>query len=128
MQTHTTIGAAILAGSSSPLIQLAESIAMSHHERWNGTGYPQRLRGEDIPLAARICAVCDVFDALLSPRPYKAPWSLAAALEEIERERGQHFDPLLVDAFLALVPTLEPALVAQADVDGAAAPPDPATR
>ena len=128
MQTHTTIGAAILAGSSSPLIQLAESIAMSHHERWNGTGYPQRLRGEDIPLAARICAVCDVFDALLSPRPYKAPWSLAAALEEIERERGQHFDPLLVDAFLALVPTLEPALVAQADVDGAAAPPVPATR
>jgi len=122
MQRHTTIGAAILAGSSSPLIQLAESIALSHHERWNGTGYPQALRGEEIPLAARICTVCDVFDALLSARPYKAPWTLDEALEELERERGEHFDPALVDAFLALVPTLEPELLARAGCDGAALP------
>jgi putative two-component system response regulator len=114
MQQHTTIGAAILAGSSSPLIRLAETIALSHHERWDGAGYPHGLRGEDIPLAARICAVCDVFDALLSPRPYKAAWPLPEALAELERERGRHFDPALVDAFLALVPALEPDLLTHA--------------
>jgi response regulator RpfG family c-di-GMP phosphodiesterase len=122
MQTHTTIGAAILAGSASPLLQLAESIALAHHERWNGTGYPHGLRGEEIPLAARICAICDVFDALLSARTYKAPWTLEEALAELEHERGKHFDPALVDAFLALAPTLEPELVAQSGHDGAALP------
>ncbi len=74
MKTHTTIGASILSGSASPLVQLSETIALTHHERWDGSGYPLGLRGEEIPLAGRICAICDVFDALLSTRPYKDPW------------------------------------------------------
>jgi hypothetical protein len=114
MQEHTTIGAAILAGSSSPLIRLAESIALSHHERWDGSGYPHGVSGEEIPLAARICSICDVFDALLSPRPYKRAWTLDDAVAELEGQRGRHFDPVLVDAFLALVPQLEPELLQQA--------------
>jgi len=117
MRSHTTIGGAILAGSSSPLLQLAESIALAHHERWDGSGYPRGLRGEEIPLAARICAVCDVFDALLSARPYKPAWTLDQALGELERQRGSHFDPAIVDAFIALVPSLEPQLVQQAGTE-----------
>ena len=106
MQTHTTIGASILTGSSAPLLQLAETIALTHHERWDGSGYPHGLAGEEIPLSGRICAICDVFDALLSRRPYKEPWSLTETLAEIRRERGRHFDPALVDAFLAIAPRL----------------------
>ena len=112
MRSHTLIGDAILAGSPSPLLQLARSIARSHHERWDGWGYPDGLTGDAIPRAARIAAICDVFDALRSPRPYKAAWSLEEALGELEAQRGRQFDPALVDAFLALVPTLEPALLA----------------
>jgi response regulator RpfG family c-di-GMP phosphodiesterase len=106
MEQHTTIGAGILAGSRSSLIQLAAVIARSHHERWNGSGYPDRLRGEQIPLAARICAVCDVFDALRSARPYKPAWPLDEALAELTAQRGRQFDPALVDAFLTLAPEL----------------------
>jgi response regulator RpfG family c-di-GMP phosphodiesterase len=106
MKTHTTIGASILSGSKSALVQMAEQIARSHHERWDGTGYPEGLKGADIPLAARICAVCDVFDALLSPRPYKEPWPLAAVMRELATLRGTHLDPALVDAFLPLAPDL----------------------
>ena len=72
MQRHTTIGAELLAGSRSPLVQMAEVIARTHHERWDGTGYPAGLAGEAIPLAGRICALCDVFDALVSPAPVQA--------------------------------------------------------
>jgi CHASE2 domain-containing sensor protein len=118
MQTHTAIGDEILAASSSALVQLAASIARSHHERWDGTGYPDGLRGEEIPLAARICAVCDVFDALTSRRPYKEPWSVEDALAEIRDQRGRHFDPRLVDAFLELLP---PAAAGDPAVAGAAA-------
>jgi len=103
MESHTTIGADILSGSASPLIRLAASIARSHHERWDGRGYPDGLRGEEIPLAARICAVCDVFDALLSARPYKSAWTLDEALAELAGQRGRHFDPALVDTFIGLV-------------------------
>ncbi len=103
MKTHTTIGASILAGSSSPLLQLAETIALTHHERWDGAGYPAGLSGEDIPIAGRICAVCDVYDALVSERPYKASWSREQAMDEISRQRGKQFDPTVVDAFLRLV-------------------------
>jgi CHASE2 domain-containing sensor protein len=106
MKTHTTIGASILSGSKSALVQMAEQIARSHHERWDGTGYPQGLEGEEIPLAARICAVCDVFDALLSPRPYKEAWPLADVMRELALLRGTHLDPALVDAFLPLAPDL----------------------
>jgi CHASE2 domain-containing sensor protein len=102
MERHADIGAAILAGSSSPLLQLAEQIARTHHERWDGTGYPVGLAGEDIPLGARICAVADVFDALISRRPYKEPWTMEEALAELRAQRGRHFDPRLVDAFMGL--------------------------
>jgi CHASE2 domain-containing sensor protein len=106
MKTHTTIGASILSGSRSELVQLAERIALSHHERWDGSGYPHGLRGDEIPLAARICAVCDVFDALLSPRPYKDAWPLADVIRELGILRGTHLDPALVDAFLPLAADL----------------------
>jgi len=106
MKTHTTIGASILSGSKSALVQMAEEIARSHHERWDGSGYPDGLRGDEIPLAARICAVCDVFDALLSPRPYKAPWPLPDVVRELALLRGTHLDPALVDAFLPLAADL----------------------
>jgi CHASE2 domain-containing sensor protein len=102
MQAHTTIGASILGGSSSKLLQVAERIALTHHERWDGGGYPAGLRGEEIPLAARICAICDVYDALISERPYKRRWTHDEALEQIARERGAQFDPELVEAFLQM--------------------------
>ena len=102
MKTHATLGGDILAGSRVPVIQTAETIARTHHERWDGTGYPARLSGEDIPLAGRICAVCDVYDALTSERPYKAAWTVEEALEEIRDQSGRHFDPKLVGHFLAL--------------------------
>jgi CHASE2 domain-containing sensor protein len=106
MKTHTSIGASILSGSKSALVQMAEQIARSHHERWDGSGYPDGLSGEQIPLAARICAVCDVFDALLSPRPYKDAWPLPDVMRELATLRGTHLDPALVDAFLPLAADL----------------------
>jgi CHASE2 domain-containing sensor protein len=102
MKEHTTAGAAILAGSGSPFVRMAETIARTHHERWDGSGYPAGLAGEEIPLAGRICAICDVFDALLSKRPYKDAWPLDRALAEVERLSGSHFDPRLVTAFLEI--------------------------
>jgi CHASE2 domain-containing sensor protein len=102
MKTHTTIGGDILSGSSSALVQLSQTIALTHHEHWDGGGYPLGLSGERIPLAGRICAVCDVFDALLSARPYKDPWPLERTLPEIERLSGTQFDPGLVAAFLPI--------------------------
>lgn len=100
MQTHTMIGARLLADGSSPLIKVAEQIALTHHERWDGTGYPHGLRSEDIPLVGRIVAIADVFDALRSSRPYKPAWTLERALDEIKQQRGYQFDPQLVDVFL----------------------------
>jgi len=85
---------------------MAEQIALSHHERWDGSGYPEGLRGAEIPLAARICAVCDVFDALLSPRPYKDAWPLPQVMRELASLRGTHLDPALVDAFMPLAADL----------------------
>lgn len=102
MRRHTIIGARILEGSQSALIQLAESIALNHHEKWDGSGYPGGLAGERIPMAARIVAVADVFDALSHARPYRPAWTIDATLTEIERLRGQHFDPWLTDLFLSL--------------------------
>jgi CHASE2 domain-containing sensor protein len=104
MERHATIGAAMLADSRSEMLQLAETVARTHHERWDGGGYPAGLSGEEIPLAGRICAICDVYDALLSPRPYKDPWPQADALAEIAAQRGRQFDPALVDTFLDLWP------------------------
>jgi response regulator RpfG family c-di-GMP phosphodiesterase len=102
MKTHAEVGASILAGSSSPFLQAAEEIARTHHERWDGSGYPSGLAGEEIPLSGRICAICDVYDALLSERPYKRAWPAAEALAEIRKQSGSHFDPDLVDVFLEL--------------------------
>jgi putative two-component system response regulator len=102
MKTHTTMGERILRGSQSPLVQMGQTIALTHHERWDGTGYPHGLAGTDIPLVGRIAAVCDVFDALLSTRPYKEPWPLERALAEVERSSGSHFDPDVVAAFLPI--------------------------
>ena len=101
MRQHTRFGAEILGGSNSRLIQLAASIAAGHHERYDGGGYPRGLRGEEIPLPARIVAVADVFDALTSQRPYKKAWPVQDAVDLLKQERGRHFDPACVDAFLA---------------------------
>ncbi|MBL8572893.1 MAG: response regulator [Hyphomicrobiaceae bacterium] len=101
MERHTRFGQEILGGSQAPLIKLASEIAGSHHERWDGKGYPLGLSGTDIPLSGRIAAVADVFDALTSERPYKKPWSLEQARAYLVTERGQHFDPACVDAFFA---------------------------
>ena len=100
MKTHAVVGAELLAGSRSPVVQMGEVIALTHHEKWDGSGYPQGLAGEDIPLVARICAICDVYDALVSVRPYKQAWHVDAALAEIERIAGSHLDPGLVELFL----------------------------
>jgi response regulator RpfG family c-di-GMP phosphodiesterase len=100
IEKHTLFGEAILSGSSSDLIKAASEIAAAHHERWDGTGYPRKLKGEEIPLAARIVAVADVFDALTSQRPYKRAWSLDDARNAIVAGKGTHFDPACVEAFL----------------------------
>jgi putative two-component system response regulator len=100
MKTHTTLGARLLSGSNSPVLQAATVIAASHHERWDGTGYPAGLAGEAIPLEGRVTAVADVFDALTHDRPYKSAWTNEQAIAEIRRTSGTQFDPRVVDAFL----------------------------
>src|SRR3990170_5804768 len=103
MQTHAAIGAAMLAGGNSTLVQMAERIARSHHERWDGKGYPDGSAGELIPIEARIVAVADFLDALAHNRPYRPAWPLEKALAKIAAERGGHFDPAVVDAILDIV-------------------------
>ncbi len=102
MRRHTTIGAEILKDSKVEFMQLAEEIAIAHHEKWDGTGYPNKVKGTDIPLSARIVAMADVFDALTSERPYKKPMELEKALSIITEGKGTHFDPDVVDSFLAI--------------------------
>jgi response regulator RpfG family c-di-GMP phosphodiesterase len=114
MNTHPSIGAAILRDARSELLQLAEVVARTHHERWDGRGYPAGLRGEEIPLPGRICTICDVFDALTSTRPYKGAWSVDEALAEIQRLSGRQFDPRLVEAFIGLAPELRADAAARA--------------
>ena len=103
MKEHTLIGAQILSGGQSPLLRLAEVVALTHHERWNGQGYPHGLSGADIPLSGRIVAVADVYDALISDRPYKSAWQPAEARAEIEHQSGAQFDPQVVAAFLEVI-------------------------
>jgi putative two-component system response regulator len=100
VKAHTRIGHRILAGTQVPVLRVARDIAQTHHERWDGTGYPDGLRGEGIPIAGRIVAVADVFDALTHQRPYKSAWPLDQAVSEIVNQRGCHFDPEVVDAFM----------------------------
>lgn len=102
MQQHTTFGSQMLSGSPSAVLQMAQTIALSHHEQWDGEGYPLGLRASAIPLPARIVAVADVFDALTHNRPYKSAWNVERAVAEIARQSGRQFDPQVVDAFLAL--------------------------
>jgi putative two-component system response regulator len=102
MQTHAVIGAEILSSSGSLVLQLAEEIARTHHERWDGKGYPARLAGPDIPLVGRLVAIADVFDALSHQRPYKEAWPLEAVITEIQMLAGRHFDPDLVEVFNGL--------------------------
>jgi putative two-component system response regulator len=106
MRTHTVIGAHILGGSVAPVLQLAEVIALSHHERWDGTGYPRALKGEAIPLAGRIVAVADAFDALTNDRPYRKARSRKAGLQEIARHTGTQFDPAVAAALERVLPQL----------------------
>jgi len=105
MKTHTEIGERLLGGNDA-LIAAARDIAAYHHERWDGTGYPYGLRGEDIPVLARICSIADVFDALTSIRPYKQPWSLEDAIAYLHKESGTHFDPAAVAAFDRALPEI----------------------
>ncbi len=105
MQTHTTIGARILEGDD-PLMRLAHEIALTHHEKWNGQGYPQGLAGATIPLSGRICAIADVFDALTMERPYKDAWPVEQAVAVIEEGSGRAFDPDIVAAFQRTLPEL----------------------
>ena len=107
MALHTAIGARIVAGSRSPLLQLAEAVALTHHDRWD-TGGPGRPGGDAIPLAGRIVAVADVFDALTHERPYKSAWPPDDAAAEIARQRGAQFDPAVVDAFLSVLERCAP--------------------
>ncbi len=100
MKQHATFGGRILNGSSSELLQAGEIIALSHHEEWDGSGYPKGLAGEKIPLFGRICAVADVFDALTSKRPYKEAFSIDKSLDIMKEGRGKHFEPRLLDLFL----------------------------
>lgn len=101
MKTHTTIGAKILSGSNVAFLMLAEEIALNHHERWDGNGYPNGRPGDAIPLSGRIVAVADVFDALTNERPYKQAWSVEDALDEMARSSGTQFDPDVLDVFLS---------------------------
>jgi two-component system response regulator RpfG len=106
MRQHPQIGHDILQDSPSKYLRLGGEIALAHHERYDGSGYPSGLMGEDIPLSARIVAIADVFDALTSVRPYKAAWTIEAAMQHIAKEGGRHFDPALVTIMLKLEPAL----------------------
>lgn len=100
MERHTEFGAKIIGEHDNPLLDMARTVALTHHEKWDGTGYPQNLKGEDIPLVGRIVAIADVFDALVCKRPYKEAWPFEKAVEFIREESGRHFDPALVAAFV----------------------------
>ncbi|MFA6902257.1 MAG: HD domain-containing phosphohydrolase [Gallionellaceae bacterium] len=104
MKTHAAIGGKLLDGDDSDLMRMAREIALSHHEKWDGSGYPNGLAGDAIPQAGRIAALADVFDALTSARPYKNAWTIEAAVNLIGENRGKHFDPQLVDLFMRELP------------------------
>ncbi|MGH7684484.1 MAG: HD domain-containing phosphohydrolase, partial [Vulcanimicrobiaceae bacterium] len=107
MMTHARSGYDILKDSDSEVLRLAAEIALTHHEKWDGSGYPQGLVGEAIPLSGRITAIADVLDALLSVRPYKPAWPLPEVIDALRRGKHEHFDPVLIDAFLDIIPDLQ---------------------
>jgi putative two-component system response regulator len=106
MKSHAQIGAEIIGRHDHGVLALARNIALTHHEKWDGSGYPNGLAGRDIPLEGRICAIADVFDALTSIRPYKKAWTESEALDFLVKQKGRHFDPELVDLFLAQMPAI----------------------
>ena len=107
MRRHPAIGGEIIPTNSAEVIRMAKRISLTHHERWDGAGYPAGLQGEEIPLEGRIAAVCDVYDALLSARPYKQPWQPEQAISFLRENSGSHFDPVLVMAFLENLPEMD---------------------
>jgi HD-GYP domain-containing protein (c-di-GMP phosphodiesterase class II) len=106
VKSHTAIGHRILDGSASPLLQCAARIALSHHENWDGTGYPHRRAGAEIPFDVRITSIADVYDALNSPRAYKPAWELDQVIDEMRQQRGKKFDPAILDLFLDHLPSM----------------------
>ena len=106
MQTHAQIGADILEGDDSKLMIMARDIALYHHEKWNGQGYPNAIQGKQIPIVARVTSIADVFDALTSVRPYKKAWLVSDAMSLIKEESGKHFDPELVEIFVNILPEI----------------------
>ena len=106
MQSHATIGAEIIGEHPNGMLALARNIALTHHEKWDGSGYPKGLKGEEIPLEGRITAIADVFDALTSVRPYKKAWTEEEALDFLVQQKGKHFDPALVDLFIGQMPAI----------------------
>lgn len=106
MQTHARIGHEILSESDAPVFRLAAEVALRHHEKWDGSGYPDGLRGQDIPHSARIVAIADVFDALSMRRPYKEPWPIERVVQTLEQGAGRHFDPELLHAFIRILPRI----------------------
>ncbi|QJR82365.1 two-component system response regulator [Alteromonas pelagimontana] len=106
MKTHPQIGAEILGEADSELLKVAKSVALTHHEKWDGSGYPLGLAGEDIPIEGRIVAIADVFDALTSTRPYKAAWSVTETMDFIQEQSGKHFDPRLVALMVENLPAI----------------------
>ena len=106
MQRHVNIGADIIGEQPSGMLAMARNIALTHHEKWNGEGYPNGLSGTAIPLVGRIVAIADVFDALTSKRPYKEAWPVERAVNYLLEQRGRHFDPELVDLFVGLMPAV----------------------
>ncbi len=107
IQAHTLMGSDILADSQVPLLQMAQRIASSHHERWDGSGYPYSLVATEIPMEGRIAALADVFDALTSKRRYKDAWTFDQAVKEIKEQSGKHFDPDVVSAFVSALPIIK---------------------
>jgi putative two-component system response regulator len=107
IETHAEIGHEMLTGSTSELVQMGAAIALTHHERWDGSGYPHALCGDEIPREGRIAAVADVFDALTSDRVYRPAFPVGMALKTMSTERARHFDPEMLDAFVAAIPEVE---------------------
>lgn len=106
METHAAIGGKIIGEHKAEVLAMARNVALFHHEKWDGSGYPHGIKGEAIPIEARIAAICDVFDALTSARPYKEAWPLDKAVGLIKEQAGKHFDPRLVEVFLGIVPDI----------------------
>ena len=118
MKTHPLIGAEIIGGHGSDLLRMARTVSLTHHEKWNGSGYPHGLAGADIPVEGRIVTIADVFDALTSERPYKPAWSVGAAIEYMGRQSGISFDPQLLELFFGLIPQIEQIRQKHADTAG----------